>query len=84
MDISTLIFWAIIFVVMAAVMYSGYQMGKKTQEGTTAPSVFKKLLSVSQKKDAVLHERDPWDEQRIDRPDRPKIEQTVEAEERNG
>ncbi|MFA5323338.1 MAG: hypothetical protein WC373_11765 [Smithella sp.] len=75
MDVSTLIFMVITMAVIAAAFYSGYNIGKKIDKAhieTTKPKLFSK-------KENELHERDPWDEMRLDQEERPKVVQTVEA-----
>jgi hypothetical protein len=86
MDINTIVIMIIIAVGIWAAFEWGYRMGKrhgvleyKLGIAPTIPAPF----NLFPQKDEPYHERDPWDEQRIDIPDRPQVIQTL-AEEDHG
>jgi len=81
MDINTVLIMLVVFVLIYIALFAGYQMGKKhgTMESLLGG---RPVLSRPQqpKKDELTHERDPWDELRIDIPDKAPVVQTLEEE----
>jgi hypothetical protein len=77
----------VLFVLIYIAAFAGYQMGKKHGAmesllgGKTPPVFFSDIIT--HKKDESFHERDPWDEQRIDMPDAGKVIQTLGEEKIN-
>ncbi|MFA5256282.1 MAG: hypothetical protein WC419_06290 [Candidatus Omnitrophota bacterium] len=84
MDINTVLIMLVVFVLIYIALFAGYQMGKKhgAMESLLGG---RPVLSRPQqpKKDELAHERDPWDELRIDIPDKAPVIQTLEEEKIN-
>jgi hypothetical protein len=83
-NVNTVLIMLAIFILIYIAMFAGYQIGKKHGAKESIfplpPSAFKSSLPKDEK---PFHERDPWDEQRIDIPDETKIIQTLGEEKIN-
>ena len=84
MDINTALIMLAVFVLIYIALFAGYETGKKhgaLYGITETPPIFtQKILHT--KKDESFHERDPWNELRVDIPGKAQVIQTLGEEDR--
>jgi len=87
MDGNTVGFFLIMLAIIAGAFYAGLNLGERVGKSDTIGRINHKPILVppfpfvsKKMPPKELHERDPWDEMRLDQTDNPKVVQTVEKE----